>query len=108
MSIRDDDLEAEIKSKGLTFPRVTLESINNKIVDIEIVKHITKSGSVLRWGVINMENGFSITGSPSASVSPKNDNQEIGEKIAINNAKNRISELEGYLLKQTLFERNKA
>lgn len=71
---------------------------------MEIVKHVTKGGGILRWAVVNMENGFSISGKPSAAVSVENDNQEIGEKIAIQNAKDEIWSHEGYLLKQKLHE----
>ena len=50
-----------------------------------------------------MENGFTVTGKPSASVSPKNNNKDIGKKIAYDNAYNNIWQLEGYLL----FEKKK-
>jgi hypothetical protein len=53
--------------------------------------------------VIMLENGFTVTGE-SACASPENFDQEIGNKIAIDNAKQKIWMLEGYLLKQRLFE----
>lgn len=84
-------------------PRVTQEDINVRIADTEIVKHVSKSGQVLRWAVITMVNGFAVTGEPSCAVSKENDNVEDGERIAIDNAKNEIWKLEGYLLKQLLW-----
>ena len=102
MSIRDEDLEKEIVDKGLTAPRVTLEGIKKKIITVDIVTHVTRSGSKLRWAVLEMSNGFTITGKPSASVSPENDDIEIGEKIAVDNAMNEVWAFEGYLLKEEL------
>jgi len=101
--MNDAELEQKIIEKGLTAPRVTLDALNDKIVDVEIVKHITKGGGILRWAVLTMRNGFAVTGKPSAAVSAENDNAEIGEEIAIENAKNEVWALEGYLLKDKLF-----
>jgi len=102
MSIRDEDLEKEIIDKGLTAPRVTLAGINKKIVNIDVIQHTTRNGSILRWAILEMSNGFSITGKPSASVSPENDDVEIGEKIAVDNAMSEAWGYEGYLLAEEL------
>lgn len=102
MSIRDEDLEAEIVAKKLIAPRVTLADLEANIVDVEYVKHVSKGGGILRWAVITTANGFSVTGKPSAAVSEANDNQEIGEKIAYDNAKNELWPLMGYALKEKL------
>lgn len=102
--MNDEQIEQEIQEKGLNAPRVTLEGLHKKIVDVEIVKHVSKGGGILRWAILTMENGFAVTGKPSAAVSVENDNAEIGEKIAIQNAQNEVWALEGYLLKQRLFE----
>ena len=59
-------------------PRVTKAEIEANIVHKEIVKHVTRSGQVLRWGVITLKNGFSVTGRPSAAVSPETDNGGAG------------------------------
>ena len=81
------------QDKGLT-----PEALHDRIAHTEIVKHITPTGKVLRWAVHTMENGFAITGEPSAAVSVANDNAEIGERIAIENATNSVWAFEGYLL----------
>lgn len=101
--MKDQDIENEIQEKGLNAPRVTLSDLEQNIADIEIVKHVSKSGQVLRWAVITTQNGFAVTGNPSCSASPANDNQEIGEKIAIDNAKSELWPLMGYALKERLF-----
>jgi hypothetical protein len=54
---------------------------------------------------LELKNGFSVTGE-SAAVSMANFDEEIGRKVARENAREKIWALEGYLLKQKLFEYN--
>lgn len=100
--MNDASIEAEIQAKGLTAPRVTPADIEANIVGTEIVKHVSASGQVLRWAVLTTRNGFAVTGRPSASVSPENDDQDIGERVAIENAKNELWPLMGYALRERL------
>lgn len=102
--MNDQEIEQEIQDKGLNAPRVTLDNMHKAIRDTEIVKHISKSGQVLRWCVLTMKNGFSVTGKPSCAVSPENDDQELGEKIALQNAQDEVWVLEAYALKQKMHE----
>lgn len=95
-------IEKEIQEKGLNAPRLTPESIDSVITK----KEFHKLTSVLTICVLTLENGFTVTGE-SACASPNNYNQEIGEKIAFQNAREKIWMLEGYLLKQKLFEESK-
>lgn len=90
---------------GHTAPRITEADINAAIVEVEFVKHVAKSGQVLRWAVLTMRNGFAVTGKPSASVSPANDSAELGEKFALANARGEVWALMAYELKQRLYER---
>lgn len=99
---KDQAIEAEIQAKGLTAPRVTLAALNANIIHTEIVKHVSHSGQVLRWAVLTVRNGFAVTGNPSASVSAENDNAEIGEKVAVDNARNDLWALMGYALRERL------
>ena len=96
------DIEREIQANGLTAPRITPADIEANIADVEIVKHVSKSGQVLRWAVLTTRNGFAVVGKPSCAVSSANDNAEIGEKIAIDNSKEELWPLMGYELKQRL------
>jgi len=100
--MNDQTIEQEIKDKGLTAPRVTLEDVLANIAHVEVVKHVSLGGKVLRWAVITTKCGFAVTGKPSAAVSPENDNVEIGEKLAIQNAKDEIWALMGYALQEKL------
>lgn len=98
------DLEREIQEKGLTAPRVSLAELEANITDTEILKHVTKSGQVLRFAILTTACGYAVVGRPSVSVSSENDNAEIGEKVAIDNSKNELWPLMGYALKQSLYE----
>ena len=97
----DKQIEEEIQSKNLNAPRLTPETIESKIKKCEFHK-LTE---VLTVCVLTLENGFTVTGE-SACASPKNFDKELGEKISRMNAVGKIWMLEGYLLKQKLFEGN--
>ena len=104
--MNDQTTEQEVQAKGLTAPRITTADIAANIVHTEIVKHISHSGQVLRWAVLTTRNGFAVTGKPSASVSPENDNAELGERIALENATEELWPLMGYALKDRLAARD--
>lgn len=103
-SPRADDvgIEAEIQRKGLTAPRVTPADLEAAIAAVEYVKHISAGGQILRWAVLTTRNGFAVTGRPSASVSAENDDEDIGRRVALENAKNELWPLLGYALKDRL------
>lgn len=100
--MNDQAIEQEVQAKGLTAPRVTLADLDANIASTEIVKHIAPSGQVLRWAVITTRNGYAVAGRPSAAASAENDNAELGEKIAIDNARSELWPLMGYALKDRL------
>jgi hypothetical protein len=54
--------------------------------------------------IIILENGFKVEG-VSACVDPANYNEDIGRECAYENAFNKIWELEGYMLRQSLHEK---
>jgi len=92
-------IEQLIQEKELNAPRLDPTKIQASIKDVAF----HKLTDVLTVCVITLQNGFTVTGE-SACASPENYNQEIGEKIALENATEKIWPLEGYLLKQRLFE----
>lgn len=114
----DDEIEREIKAKGLIAPRVTPQRIEEVIAGeyyftayeaasaaaegMHFVKldQVTQLSS-LTFCVLVLKNGFTVTGE-SACASPENFNAELGRKIARANAVNKILPLEGYLLRQQL------
>ena len=101
----NNSIEKKIQAEADVAPRITPKDVANNVTEIEIVKHVTPSGKVLRWGVITTKNGYAVTGKPSTSVSPQNDNQSIGEEIAIDNAKSEMWALMGYELQSKLMSK---
>jgi hypothetical protein len=95
----DLDIEVEIQSKRLTAPRITPEQIECVIDGSEYAIF----NGVLTICVLTLSNGFMVTGE-SACASPENFDADIGRRIAYDMAKQKIWALEGYLLKQQLWE----
>ena len=91
-------IEKEINDKGLNAPRLTPDLIDSKIIDEDY--HVFKK-TCLTVCCLTLENGFTVIGE-SACASPENFNAELGQKIAREKARNKIWELEGYLLRQKL------
>ena len=126
--INEQSIEQDIQSKGLNAPRLTPDHIDSVIQSV----HFFTAGDgyagalasseefnslpegerfinppqqldLLTFCVIVLKNGFTVTGE-SACASPDNFDAEIGKKIAYQNAREKIWMLEGYLLKQKLYE----
>lgn len=93
-----DKYEEEIQAKGLTAPRVTPARIDEVIAKEEF--HVF-GGSTLTVCCLTLANGFTVTGE-SACASPENFNAELGQRIARDNAKQKIWALEGYALRERL------
>lgn len=98
----DTEIEQMLQDKGKTAPRLCPADLDANIVHTQIVKHVSHGGQVLRWAVLTTRSGFAVTGRPSVAVSPANDDDEIGEKVAIANAKTELWPLMGYALKERL------
>lgn len=81
-------------------PRVTLERIEQVIVGVDY--HVFPNTTVTVC-LLKLQNGFTVLGE-SACVNPANFDPEIGKKLAYDNAKNKIWQLEGYLLAQERYE----
>lgn len=111
----EQQIEQEIQAKGLNAPRLTPDHIESVIASEWYINGATgvvpdefqpavptnSPLNVLTFCVLVLRNGFTVTGE-SACASSENFDAEIGRKIARDNAKNKIWQLEGYLLKQNL------
>lgn len=84
VSINIDDLHKKIKST--TYQRI--------------------GDSTMTICVITMQNGYTVLGY-SACVDPAAFKQALGEKYAFDNALNKVWDLEGYLLKEKLYNETK-
>ncbi len=122
--MNDQAIEQEIQAKGLTAPRITPADIEASIAsehyftaldgrfgggksvyhgDGKLAAGAHQALSLLTFCVLALKNGFTVTGE-DACASPENFDAELGRKIARENAKQKIWALEGYTLRNKLFE----
>jgi len=100
--LNEEQIEKEIQDKGLNAPRLNPKMIDATIKDAQYHVFGYKTLTVC---CLTLTNGFTVTGE-SACASPENFDKELGEKIAFKDAREKIWVLEGYLLKQKLYESN--
>jgi hypothetical protein len=93
----EQKIEAEIKAKGLTAPRVTPDAVDAAIAGEE---YAVFSGR-LTVCVLTLTNGFLVTGE-SSCVDAANFDADLGKKLARQKARDKIWELEGYRLRQKI------
>lgn len=117
-NVHSPDLEAEIQAKANKAPRVTPDHIAACIASewyINAAAGVPRDNfhapvpaehplRQLTFCVLVLRNGFTVTGE-SACASPENFNEEIGRRIARENAVAKIWQLEGYMLREQLFQR---
>lgn len=92
------NVEEEIQAKGLTAPRITPKDVEDAVKSVAF--HVFPD-SQLTVCCLTLQNGFTVTGE-SACASPENFDEEIGQRIARENAVNRIWPLLGFMLKEVL------
>lgn len=97
----EQSIELEIQEKGLNEARITPADIDAVIRD---EKYHVIPGTTTTVCCLVLRNGFTVLGE-SSCVSAKNFDEEIGRKIAREEARNKIWVLEGYLLKQRQYEK---
>lgn len=98
--MNEKETENELQNKGLNAPRLTPELIDSVIVNQQF--HLFED-SCLTVCCLTLKNGFTVIGE-SACASPENFDADVGTRISFEKARSKIWELEGYLLKQRLFE----
>lgn len=111
--------EQELAAKAVA-PRVTTDHIDSIILSEHYIvagdavgayysqdlpEAYKKSDALdtLTFCILVLKNGFTVTGE-SACASPENFDRIIGQKIAYENARNKIWQFEGYLLKEKLHQ----
>lgn len=95
----NDQLDAALAKSPAE--RVTAEYIKSRI---ETVEYSVLPKSTVTLCNITLDNGYSVRGE-SACVDPANFNREIGEKIAHDNAFNKLWPLFGFLLAEARHQR---
>ena len=96
----EQEIEQEIQDKGLRAPRLTPADIDALIVNETFT--IMPSGKAMVCE-LTLASGFTVRGE-SACISKTNFDEEIGQKISRENARNKVWELAGYYLQCQLAE----
>jgi hypothetical protein len=109
----EDPILKDLIAAGKTAPRITMEHIESVIVTENYFTAaegsratVIKIGplDLLTFCVLTLANGYTVTGQ-SACASPENFDAEAGRKYARIDAIKHVWPLEGYLLKQRLFDK---
>ncbi len=96
----DTEMEDEQELAALArAPRVTLSQVESRIRQVQYV--ILPDGRTTIC-MLTLLNGFTVRGE-SSCVSVENFNKELGERYSYNKAKDKIWELEAYLLAEHLY-----
>jgi hypothetical protein len=93
-----DHSEQELQKKGLTAPRVTPDDIE---AAIRSVTYWQPAGTTVTVALVEMTNGFYVVGK-AAAVFLANFDKEIGERVALQDAKRQMWALLGYALRDSL------
>ena len=80
--------------------KVTTESIDAKITT---ASYFQIPGSTVTICQLTLQNGFGVIGQ-AACVNPANFDEQVGKTIAYQNARDQIWKLEGYLLKEQMYQ----
>lgn len=88
--------QAQAAAAAKTAPKVTVESITEKIAGVNYL-----ADGQLTIAVITMRNGFKVIGK-AAAASPENHDPAIGQRYAYEDAFRQLWPLEGYLLREQL------
>ncbi len=100
----DSDMEKEIVDKGLMYPRITNDEIEEKMKQAKYDCHIVPdtTTTVITAYIVMGHLKFTLATEIMACVDPRNFNAQLGEKYGIEKAskaaKNKLWELEGYRL----------
>lgn len=106
-----ESIEQQIVALGLTAPRITPAQIDALVEQLSFHTSVIPGTTTTLASAIN-PSGFEIVTASAGCVSPENFNEALGRNHAIAKAKasarNELWRLEGYRLKQNLFEAAKA
>lgn len=94
--INDNQLNQKLSASPA--PRVTKEAIESRIANTTF----HRIGETVTLAHIELDNGYSVRGE-SACVNPENYNQQIGERIAYDNAFDKLWPLFGFLLAEVQY-----
>lgn len=102
LPVDESEIEIYLEETGKSAPRLTPDLIDSVIINADY--HVFPDGP-LTVCALTLKNGFIVTGE-SAAASPENFDPDLGKQIAFTKARDKIWLLEGYLLKEKLYNQD--
>lgn len=102
-TVTKEAIEAKIKAVVYLNVGEGVEATDGGVTDQKVIDNL----KLVTLCVIVLENGFKVEG-VSACVDPANYDETKGRECAYENAFEKIWQLEGYLLKQNMFEQEES
>lgn len=102
--ISNEEIEMEIREKGLTAPRITEQDLHRMVASVQY--HVFP-GTNTTACCLQLHGGFTVLGEAHC-VSAENFDVALGQKIAYDDAINKLWPLEGYRLHVDLRRRAEA
>lgn len=97
--MRDAEIEVALEAKNKEGKRITPAMLDQEIVS---EAYYVFPGTTLTVCLLTLQNGFSVTGESACAV-PANFDEELGRKIARDNAKQKLWPLLGFRLLDALY-----
>ena len=98
ITMRDEEIEAALEAKNKDGMRVTPAMLETEI--ISEAYHVFP-GTTLTICLLTLWNGFSVTGESACAI-PENFDEDLGRKIARDNAKQKLWPLLGFRLRDAI------
>lgn len=95
----DNKIENELVALGADAPRLKPESLELKIIEEKYIKLSER----MMICILILENGYEVIGE-SSCIDPKNFDEGIGKQVSKQNAINKFWPIEGYLLKEKIYQ----
>lgn len=103
MTASETEIEQRLKLGGAKAPRLSPEHIDGCIKE---VKHVRMPDGRTTICEITLTNGFTVRGE-SSCISAENFRADIGQDVSFRDARDKIWQLEGYLLQQRIYEESR-
>lgn len=100
-TVSKESIEAKIKSVVYLIAGKAAKDEYGDAISEGVLKNL----NLVTICIIILENGFKVEG-VSACVDPANYNEQIGRECAYENAFEKIRQVEGYLLRQAMWEKD--
>jgi len=102
-TLNENQVESILKANGASNARLTPEKVDGVVSNVQFC---TIPGTRVVVCLLTLANGYNVLGKNMGPVDPENYDVELAKTLAYDDARRQVWPLEGYLLKQRLFEQS--